>query len=184
MLKLGVIEASTSPWASPVVCVAKQDGSLRMCVDYRGLNKVTSTDIYPMPRIEELLDKVAPTEYITTMDLCKGYYQVPLAEEDKAKTAFLTPMGKFQFTRMPFGLKNAPAVFQRLMDGILGGLDFAAAYIDDVVVASKTWEEHLQHLRTVMDRITASGLKVKRTKCVFGGAEVQFLGHRIGRGVV
>lgn len=106
---LGIIEPSRSPWAAPVVCVAKPDGSFRLCVDYRGLNKVTATDTYPLPRIEELMDRVAPASYITTMDLCMGYYQVPLAEAHKEKTAFLTPLGKFQFTRMPFGLKNAPA---------------------------------------------------------------------------
>lgn len=134
LLRLGVME--TSSWVAPVVCVAKPDGSLRLCIDYKGLNRVTATDAYPMPRVEELLDRVAPANFIT-MDLCKGYYQVPLAESTREKTAFVTPYGKFHFCRMPFGLKNAPALFQRLMDSVLDGMERADAYIDDVVVASE-----------------------------------------------
>lgn len=137
-----------------------------------------------MPRVEELIDRVAPATFITIIDLCKGYYQVPLAETAKKKTAFITPGRKYQFTRMPFGLKNAPATFQRLMDGILGGLEYAAAYIDDVVVASDTWDNHLIHLQEVLGRIAQAGLKVKKLKCVFGRAEVSFLGHRLGKGKV
>lgn len=115
------------------------------------------------------------------MDLCKGYYQVPLAEKHKRKTAFITPGGKYQFTRMPFGLKNTPAVFQRLMDNILGGLEYADTYIEDIIISSRTWEDHLKHLKEVMDRIDNAGLKVKHSKCVFGRAEVSFLGHRLGK---
>lgn len=184
LLKLGIIVKSTSPWAAPVVCVAKPDGSLRLCIDYRGLNRVTSTDAYPMPRVEELVDRVAPAKFITTMDLCKGYYQVPLAEATREKTAFVIPYSKFHFCRMPFGLKNAPALFQRLMDAVLDGMERADAYIDDVVVASETWEQNLEDLKETFDRIRQSGLSIKRSKCVFGKAEVEFLGHRLGKGKV
>lgn len=128
LLDLGVIEASTSPWSAPVVCVSKPDGTLRMCVDYRTLNAVTTPDPFPMPRIEELLDKVAPAKYITTLDLNKGYYQIPLDEKSMEKKAFTTPQGKFHFRRMPFGLRNAPAVFQRMMNNILAGHQNSEAY--------------------------------------------------------
>lgn len=127
---------------------------------------------------------MAPALFITTMDLCKGYYQVPLEENSKKKTAFITPQGKFKFNRMPVGLKNAPAVFQRLMNGVLQDLPYAAAYIDDVVVASNSWEEHLQHLKTVLERIREAGLTLKLSKCVFRKAEISFLGHHLGRGKV
>lgn len=112
LLDLGMIRASRSAWAAPVVCVAKTDGSLRMCVDYRALNATTAPDMYPMPRIEEMLNRVAPAKFITTLDLCKGYYQVPLSEPDVKKTAFITPSGKYEFLRVLFGLRNASALFQ------------------------------------------------------------------------
>lgn len=124
------------------------------------------------------------SHFITTMDLNKGYYQVPLTEESKKKTAFITPKGKFEFNRMPFGLKNAPVVFQRLMNDVLRDLPYAAAHIDDVVVASNSWKEHLEQLKTVLERIAEAGLTVKMSKCVFRKAEVSFLGHNHGKGRV
>lgn len=150
------------------MCVAKPDGSLRLCVDYRALNAVTHTESYPMPQIEELLDVVAPASYISTLDLAKVYYQVPLDESSIPKTAFSTPMGKFEFVRVPFSLKNAPSVFQRLMDTILLGMDSSKAYIDDVVTSTKTWEEHLQQLEQLFTKLSELGLTVKLSKCCFG----------------
>lgn len=184
LLDLEVIEPSSSPWAAPVVCVMKPDGSLRMCVDYRALNKVTKADPFPMPRIEELLERVAPAKFISTLDLNKGYYQVPLSDSAKEKTAFITPQGKFQFRKMPFGLCNAPSLFQRMMNNILSGHQRAAAYIDDIVVTSTTWKEHLEDLQEVLERLQKAGLTVKESKCTFAKATVSFLGHNVGRGTI
>lgn len=150
MLQGGIIEHSSSGWSSPMVIVKKKDGSLRLCVDYRRLNGRSTMDAYPMPRIDDVIDHLGQAKFISTMDLTRGYWQVPLDQESRAKSAFATPYGLFQFNVMPFGLQGAPATFQRLMDR---GLEvFSAAYLDDVVVFSKTWEEHLTHIRAILDR--------------------------------
>ena len=147
MLKAGIIEPSSSEWASPMVLVPKKDGSIRMCVDFRRLNSVTQVDPYPMPRVDELLDHIGKARYITTLDLTRGYWQVPVALSVRPLTAFITPSGVFQFRVMPFGLNGAPATFQRLMDRLLSGLEkFSAAYLDDVVIFSDSWKDHLEHL--------------------------------------
>ncbi|XP_063293534.1 uncharacterized protein LOC134578463 [Pelobates fuscus] len=183
MLWLGVIEPSESPWASPVVLVPKKDGTTRFCVDYRRLNDKTVTDAYPMPRMDELLDRISAGKYLTTIDLCKGYWQIPLAEDAIPKSAFITPFGLYQFRVMPFGMKNAPATFQRMVDQLLGGLQsFACAYLDDIAIHSDTWEAHLEHVGVVLDRIRGAGLTLKPDKCHLGMAEVQYLGHRVGCG--
>ena len=135
MEKEGVIEPSMSEWASPMVLVKKKDGSWRMCVDYRRLNSVSRADAYPMPRIDELIDQLGKAQYISTMDLSRGYWQVPVGAVSWDKTAFVTPQGLFQFQVMPFRLHGAPATFQQLMDQVINGLDvFAAAYLDDLVI--------------------------------------------------
>ena len=184
MLAHGIIERSTSDWASPLVIVRKKDSTLRLCVDYRRLNSESKMDAYPIPRVDDLIDQVSRAPYITTLDLTKGYWQVPVAVEDREKTAFTTPFGLFQFTRMPFGLKGAPATFQRMVDRLLDGLEFASAYIDDVIVFSRTWNEHLRHLRVVMEKLQRAGLTVRRKKCQFGMAECSYLGHVVGSGRV
>ena len=185
MLEHGIIEHSSSDWASPLVIVRKKDSSLRLCVDYRRLNSHSKVDAYPMPRVDDLIDRVAGSPYITTLDLTKGYWQVPVAREDRENTAFTTPFGLYQFTRMPFGLQGAPATFQRMVDKILNGLnEFAGAYIDDVIVYSKTWGAHLQQLEAVLGKIQEAGLTVKRKKCQFGMAKCGYLGHVIGSGKV
>ena len=119
MLKDGIIEPSRSEWSFPLVIVKKSDGSLRLCVDYRRLNQISEFDAYPMPRVEDIIDRIGRSQFISTMDLTRGYWQVPVAAEDKPKTAFVTPFGLFQYNVMPFGLKGAPATFQRLMDQVL-----------------------------------------------------------------
>eukprot|EP00731_Ephydatia_muelleri_P016412 Em0009g836a len=154
MLKLGIIEPSASEWASPMVVVAKKDGALRICVDFRRLNAISKYDAYPMQRIDELVDKLGKARFVTTVDLTKGYWQVPIAEEDKPKTAFTTPFGLFQFTVMPFGLQGTPSTFQRMMDTLIRGMEgYASAYIDDVAVYSSCWREHIDHLRNLFLRL-------------------------------
>ena len=184
MLKQGIIEPSSSEWSAPIVLVKKKDGSLRLCVDYRRLNEVSETDAYPMPRIDDLIDRLGKAGYISTLDLTRGYWQVPMAQQARAKTAFATPYGLFQFNVMPFGLQGAPATFQRLMDSVVRGLEFTAAYLDDLIVYSETWEEHLAHLRVVFQRLREAGLTAKPKKCQFGANRCVYLGHVVGDGTV
>ena len=185
MLSLGIIEPSKSPWSSPIVTVKKKDGGVRICGDYRRLNDVTSSDVYYMPRPEELIDRMGNSKFVTKLDMTKGFYQVSMNETDKEKTAFVTPLGKFQFTRMPFGLKNSPSTFQRLVDKLLDGTQaYAAGYIDDVAVFSNSWEDHLQHLREVLLRLRESGLTLRAEKCLIGASSCTFLGHEVGKGKI
>lgn len=185
MLALGVIERSTSEWSNPVVLVPKKDGTMRFCIDFRRVNAQSHFDAYPMPRLEDLIERLGKASFITTLDLCKGYWQVPLAKEVRPYTAFRTPQGLFQFVVMPFGLQGAPATFQRLMDIVLMGTDsFAAAYLDDIVVYSSTWEDHLRHLGEVLQRIHRAGLTIHPFKCAIAKEEVRYLGHALGRGVI
>lgn len=167
MLQLEIIETSTSEWCSPIVLVPKKDGSLRFCIDFRYLNSVSKFESYPMPRIDELLERVGKAKFITTLDLSKGYWQLALAPETKELTAFKTPYGMFQFKGMPFGLQGAPATFQQLMDQVLREVpQFAAAYLDDVVIFSQTWEEHVAYLQRVLHLIKTAGLTIN-PKSVF-----------------
>ena len=185
LLESGVVEPSSSDWASPIVVVGKKDGSNRICIDYRKLNAQARFDAYPMPRIDDMLDAIGQAHYLTTIDLAKGYWQVPMAKEDKPKTAFTSPLGLLQFTVMPFGLSGAPATFQRLMDNILRGTEeFAAVYLDDIVIHSSTWEEHIEQVGEILKRLQGAGLTIKLKKCSFGVAECAYLGHQIGRGGV
>ena len=185
MLDAQVIRTSTSPWASPIVLVAKKDGDVRFCVDYRKLNRVAKFDAYPMPRIEELIDTVGPARVISTLDLAKGYWQIPVDEGSKDKTAFTTPFGLYEFNVMPFGLHSAPATFQRMINHVLRDCwSFARAYIDDIVIFSSSWEEHLDHLCKVLSCLQEANLTIKMAKCQFGRSEVRYLGHVIGGGKV
>ena len=144
MLELGIVRPSKSPWASPVVVVPKPDGTIRFCVDYRKLNNITKMDAYPIPRMDQMLEKVAQARHISTLDITKGYWQIPLNEDSIPKSAFITTQGLFQFTVMPFGMKTASATFQRMMKHkVLNGLEsFADAYIDDVEIDTSTTFEH------------------------------------------
>lgn len=181
MLDSEIIVPSTSPWAAPIVLVRKKDGSLRFCVDYRKLNAVTHKDAYPLPRIEESLAALGKAKFFTTLDLASGYWQVQVAPQDREKTAFITPMGLYEFTRMPFGLSNAPATFQRLMHTCLGdqNLQSLLTYLDDVIIYSPDFDSHLAHLNSVLEKLAKHGLKLKMHKCHFLKKEVQYLGHRV-----
>ena len=181
----GIIRKSKSEWASPLVIVPKKDGSLRLCVDFRRLNAVSEFDAYPMPLVEEVLDRMGSANYLSTLDMTKGYWQIPLAEESKDKTAFITPFGLYEFNVMPFGLHGAPATFQRLMDNLLMDQREAAdAYIDDVTVANVTFDDHLRDLRKLFSSLRQAGLKVKPRKTHIGMEHVDLLGHHVGQGLI
>ena len=179
MLADDIIEPSTSPWSSPIVLVNKKDGSTRFCIDYRRINDLSKKDAYPLPRIDETLETLGDAEWFCTMDLASGYWQIKMKEEDRPKTAFVTRKGLFQFKVMPFGLCNAPATFQRLIDRVLVGLQWeqCLVYLDDIVVFGKTFEQTLARLRLVMERLKAAGLKLKASKCKWFQKSVQYLGH-------
>jgi hypothetical protein len=175
------IRPSQSPFAAPVLFVRKRDGTLRMCMDYRALNKLTIKDRYPLPRIDDLLDQLQGATIFSKLDLQQGYHQTLVNEPDIPKTAFSTRYGQYEWKFMPFGLCNAPATFQRLMNTILQPyLDrFAVVYLDDILIYSKTPQEHLDHVRLVLQALQEHHLHIKLKKCAFGLAQVDFLGHVI-----
>ncbi|KAJ9505720.1 hypothetical protein QJQ45_006415 [Haematococcus lacustris] len=178
----GLIEPSGSPYGAPVLFVEKKDGSLRMCIDYRALNKLTVKDRYPLPRIDDLFDKLAGKKVFSSLDLQSGYHQIRITEADRPKTAFLTPMGQFQFKVLCFGLTNAPATFQRVMNNVFRPLinKSVLVYIDDILVMSNTAEEHVRHLKEVLELMRQHKLYAKRSKCEFNKTELAFLGHIVG----
>ena len=182
MLEMGIIRPSTSPWAAPVVIVPKPDGTIRLCVDYRKINRVTKMDAYPIPSMERMIEKIASAKYISTMDLTKGYWQIPLETSTIEKSAFITTKGLYEFLVMPFGMKTAPASFQRMMsEKVLQGLDFADAYIDDVEVDTSTsFPQHLFELQQVLERLRECKLNARPSKCKIAMSTVDFVGHRVG----
>ena len=180
MLEIGAIRKSQSPWASAVVLVRKKDGALRFCIDLRRLNARTIKDAQTLPRIEDSLDSLNGAVIFTSLDLKSGYWQVELDEESIPYTAFTVgPLGFYECLRMPFGLTNAPATFQRLMENCLGDLhlNWCIIYLDDIIIYSKTPEEHLQRLEAVFKKISKAGLKLKPSKCEFFQHEITYLGH-------
>ncbi|GBM15017.1 Retrovirus-related Pol polyprotein from transposon 297 [Araneus ventricosus] len=181
MVDNGIIEELSGPWASPIVLVKKKDGSTRFCVDYRKLNEITKKDSYPLPRIDDTLDALNGSQWFTTLDLKSGYWQVEVRPEDREKTAFTTGQGLWQFKVMPFGLCNAPATFERLMETVLRGLSSEAClvYLDDIIIVGRTFEEHLNNLRKVFQRLQKANLKLNPKKCRFFQKEVTYLGHVI-----
>lgn len=179
MEKSKVIRRSCSPYASPIVVAHKKDGSIRLCIDYRQLNSRTVRDAFPLPRIEESLDALGNASLFSTLDLTSGYWQVEMEEQDKHKTAFSTPTGLFECNRMPFGLQNAPATFQRLMSTCLRDLNLSTCllYLDDIIVFSSSFEEHIQRLDKVFACLKQHGLKLKPSKCSLLQQKVKYLGH-------
>ncbi|XP_037776712.1 uncharacterized protein LOC119573573 [Penaeus monodon] len=184
LLANGLAEISDSEWASPCLVVPKADGGLRLCTDYRKINKVTRSDSFPLPRLDDVIDGIGRARFVTKIDLLKGYYQVELTENARRIAAFVTPDGLFEYKVMPFGLRNAPATFQRLINGVIRDLEGVQAYLDDLVITSDTWEEHLERLRTLLARFAEAELTINLAKSEFGHAKVIFLGHVVGGGTV
>lgn len=183
MLHKGVIRESSSPWAAPVILVQKKDGSWRFCVDYRRLNSVTKKDVYPLPRIDDVVDCLHSASYFSSVDLKSGYWQIPMDPKHREKTAFITPDGLYEFNVMPFGLCNAPATFERFMDTILRGLkwEICLCYLDDVVIFGRTFDEHNTRLATVLECLHNAGLVLNSKKCRFGERQTLVLGHLVDK---
>src|SRR6266508_4539728 len=181
ILKDGIIKKSKSPWVSTVILVSKKDGSIRFCVNYKKTNAITIVDAHPLPIVNDTIDKIGGKKYYTSIDLASGYWQVEMDENSQDITAFVIPWGLYQFNVMPFGLTNAPATFQRLMNYILHDYlnDFVVVYLDDILVCSDTFEEHLDHLRKVFIKLREANLVIKLKKCKFGQRKIKFLGHTI-----
>ena len=167
LLEAGVIRESHSSWSAPVVVVPKGDGGKRMCVDYRALNSVSRTYIWPMTRIDDILAKLGKAKFFSTLDLGSGYHHIALDKDAIKKTAFITPFGKYEYLKFPFGLAQAPSYFQNLMNKILNGLNFTLAYLDDIIIFSETAEQHLKHIQIVLNRLRQAKLKLKKSKCAF-----------------
>ena len=179
LLTAGIVKESRSPYASPIVVVRKKNGSIRMCVDYRTLNRRTIPDQYTTPRIDDALDCLTGSKWFSVLDLRSGYYQIAMSEQDKEKTAFICPVGFYQFERMPQGITGAPATFQRLMEKAVGDMHLlqVIVYLDDIIVFGKTLEEHEHRLLKVLDRLQEVGLKVSLDKCQFCQPKVKYVGH-------
>src|SRR5579859_6115849 len=187
LLERGLIRESASAWGAPVLFVAKKTpGEWRMCINYRALNAKTFKNAYPLPRIQECIDKLGKASKLSSIDLTSGYWQVRIAEQDIPKTAFNTRYGKYEFLVMPFGLTNAPATFQTLMNSVLRPYidKFVLVYLDDILVYSNSDEEHREHLRLVFQALRENGLFARPLKCIFNQPTVEFCGHKVGQGVV
>ncbi|GBN05579.1 Transposon Ty3-I Gag-Pol polyprotein [Araneus ventricosus] len=176
MLNNEIIRPSNSQWSSPLHLATKKDGSYRPCGDYHQLNAQTIPDRYPIPRLEDFHQILKETKIFSKIDLFKAYFQIPIAEEHKCKTAIITPFGLYEFNVMSFGLKNAPATFQRFIHEVLRGLDFVFPYLDDILIASKSNQEHEIHLNLVLERLNTFGLRINISKSVFAVEEIEFFG--------
>ena len=184
MIKLGVITESDSPCESPVVVVKNKDNTNRVCVDYRMLHKLTVIDPEPMPTEEHLFQKLSGDKFFTKIDLSKGYRQITLPEEDIPKTEFVTPDGSHEFLKMPFGMINSAATLKRAMKKLIEDLDNVDFYWDDILVHTRTWEEHIKALRELFARLLRAGMTISPTNGIFGASCVDFLGHRLEQGVL
>ena len=183
MLELDVIEKGSSPWSFPVILVTKPDGTWRFCIDYRRLNAITIKNRYPLPRIDEALDRLQGATIYSLIDLEKGFWQVPLSLRGKLLTAFVTPFGQYLWKRMPFGLTNAPAIFQQMMDEVIHEISwaFCMVYIDDIIIFSKSKEAHAIHLAEVLGRLERAGLTVRTDKCTIATSQINYLGFKVSR---
>ena len=181
LIKAGFIQPSKSPFGAPILFVKKKDGTMRMCVDYRALNGITIKNSYPLPRIDELFDRLHGAKVFSKIDLRSGYHQIRIAEEDIPKTAFRTRYGHFEFLVLPFGLTNAPATFMHLMHDIFRPfLDtFVLVFLDDILIYSRNLEEHKEHVRQVLELLRKSNLYAKESKCELFKDRVEFLGHMV-----
>ena len=179
LLEQGIIEPTTSEWASPVVYVKKKDGTWRMCVDYRKLNLIARMCVYPLPKVNDIFTMMTGSRYFTTLDLAKGFWQIALHPDSKDKTAFNSVFGQYQFKRLPFGLSTAPSAFQNSLNSVLAGINWVKCmvYLDDILIFSKTFEEHLETVKTVCERLANANLKIGLPKCEFARTECNFLGH-------
>lgn len=180
MLKLGVVEKSRSAWSSPILLIRKKDGTYRFCIDFRKVNKVTERDAYPLPYVSSILDRLRDAQFITSLDIKTAYWQIPMEETSKQYTAFTVPnRGLFQFTRMPFGLHNAPATWQRLIDHVLGPElePFVFVYLDDVIICTSSFDQHIEVLENVLRRLREAGLTLSPDKCNFCKSELKYLGY-------
>ena len=184
MVDHDIAEPSFSPWSSPCLLVPKPDGTSRFCTDFRKVNAVTKPDSFPLPRMDDCVDRLGSAVYVSKIDLLKGYWQIPLTERAKEISAFVTPDSFLQYTVMAFGLRNAPATFQRLVNHVLAGLSSCEAYIGDLVVFCATWCSHVIHLRDVFEKLSAANLTINLAKCEFGQAKVVYLGKVVGGGEV
>jgi len=175
---------SSAEWAFPVVLVPKPDGTMRFCVDYRQLNKVTVQDVYPLPRMEDCIDVLGDAKVFSTLDCNSGFWKKPVADEDRDKTTIVCHEGAYRYIRLPFGLSNAPATFRRAIDMVLGALKWKSClvYLDDIIVFSQSAGEHVEHLREVFAALRGAGVSLKAKKCHFFQEEVEYLGHIVGRG--
>ena len=177
LLGAKVIQSSRSSWSAPIIVVPKGDGGKCLVIDYRALNKVTRKFTWPMPKVEDIFSQLDGATYFTTLDLCAGYHHILLDKSSIPKTAFNSPFGKYEYIKVPFGLAQAPAYFQELMTGILKDFPFAMAYLDDIIIFSRTPQEHLTHICMVFEKLKTANLSMKKSKCKFFSKEIQYLGH-------
>ena len=177
LLATKVICTSQFSWSAPIIVVLKGDRGKCLVIDYSALNKVTRKLTWPMPKVEDIFSKLNRATYFTTLDLCAGYHHIPLDKSSIPKTAFNSPFGKYEYIKVPFRLAQAPAYFQELMTGILKDFPFAITYLDDIIIFSKTPQEHLSHIHMVFKKLKSANLSMKKSKCSFFSKEIQYLGH-------
>ena len=180
LLEAGVIRNSHSSWSAPIIVVLKADGGKCLLIDYRSFNKVTRKFIWPMPKVEDIFSQLNGAKYFSTLDLRAGYHHIKLTTDSIPKTAFTSPFGKYEYVKVPFRLAQAPVYFQELMTGVLKDLPFAMAYLDNIIIYNSTPEEHLQHIKTVFEKLRHAKLSMKLSKCHFFTKEIQHLGHILG----
>ena len=184
MLDNGILEHSNSPWSSPCLLVPKSTGGIRVVTDFKKINNLCTADSYPIPRIDDCIDRIGNAKFVCKFDLLKGYWQIPLTDRAKQISAMVTPEGLFQYKVMPFGLKNAPATFQRLINQVTAPVAQCEAYIDDIIVATREWQDMLSSVRHLFEQLTEAKLTINLSKCEFAQATVTYLGHVVGQGEV